>query len=73
MKSLPDKFCDSEIKPLMCKQVQSACDVFPKIVDKVITYYDLSSRQFDDMYEKSKSNPIFRFRVQSELNRIEKL
>lgn len=65
--------CDPDVRPVMCKQVQAACSVFPTIVNKVVDYYDLPTTKFEELYEKHSSNAIFRFRVHREIEKIEKL
>lgn len=65
--------CDPEIMPIMCKQVQAACQVFPSIITKVIDYYNLPIETFDELYEKHDNNVIYRFRVISEIKKLEKM
>ena len=70
---LPERMCDPDVRPVMCKQVQVACQVFPTIITKVVEYYDLSPEKFDELYSRHTNNPVYRFRVHREIEKIEKL
>ena len=70
---LPERMCDPDVRPVMCKQVQTACQVFPSIVTKVVEHYDIPAVKFEELFERHNSNPIYRFRVLREIEKIEKL
>ena len=70
---LPERMCDPDVRPVMCKQVQVACQVFPTIITKVVEYYELQPGTFEKLFEKHNTDPIYRFRVHRELEKFEKL
>ena len=64
--------CDPDIKPLMCKQVQAACDSFPCVANRIVDFYGLKKSEFDSLYDKSNKDMFFRMKVRSEINRIDR-
>lgn len=65
--------CDPDILPVMCKQVQAACQSFPNVVTKVVEYYGLEPATFEKLFDKHNKDPIYRFKVHREIDKIEKL
>jgi hypothetical protein len=72
IRNLPIRMCDPDIKPVMCKQVQAACETFPAIVSRVVDFYGLTTDEFTTLYDKSNSDTFFRMKVRREINKIEK-
>ena len=53
VKALPDRMCDPDMRPVMCRQVQGACQTFPTVASKVIEYHGLPEERFDALYAKT--------------------
>ena len=72
VRSLPPNMCDPTVRPLMCRQVQMACQAFPAAAGRVAEQHGFSADRFDLLFERTRRNPWFRFRVQNELGNIER-
>lgn len=72
VKFLPPRMCDPELRPLMCRQVQNACQMYPTVASRVTEYHGLAASRFDELYAQTDRNPLFRFQVTRELKRLER-
>jgi hypothetical protein len=72
VKFLPPRMCDPELRPLMCRQVQNACQMYPTVASRVTEYHGLANARFDELYAQTNRNPLFRFQVNRELKRLER-
>ena len=58
VKALPERMCDPDMRPVMCRQVQGACQTFPTVASKVIEYHGLPADRFDELYARTnRSGP----------------
>ena len=53
VKALPERMCDPDMRPVMCRQVQGACQSFPTVASKVIEYHGLPAERFDELYART--------------------
>jgi len=58
------------ILPLLNPKVRAVCEAFPLQAEVIVKQYGLNSDEFNEMLEKTKSNPLFRWRVQQEVNSL---
>lgn len=62
---------DPAILPLLNPKVRAVCEAFPLQAEVIVKQYGLNSDEFNEMLEKTKSNPLFRWRVQQEVNSLD--
>lgn len=64
--SLPSNInlCDPNVLPLLSPQVKSVIEAFPLQAEVIVKKYGLNSDEFNQMLEKTRGNPVFRWRVQ---------
>ena len=72
VRALPPNMCDPAVRPLMCRQVQGACQAFPVAAGRVAEQHGLSHSRFEQLFARTQRNPWYRFRVQNELGNIER-
>lgn len=72
MKTLPPRMCDPELRPIMCRQVQHACQNYPIVAGRIVEQMGLPNDRFDVLNDQAKINPFFRFQVQREIARLER-
>lgn len=70
MRELPQKIGDPELQPAMSPVIQKTVEMFPKAVSGIIQENGLYVEEFNNLYKKMKGNPLFRWSVQSELDRL---
>lgn len=62
--------CEPSYLPAMNKQVQLACEKFPKMAYDVCKELDVDYEYFCATSDKMKTDPILRFRVRRVLDKI---
>ena len=70
--NLPVRMCDPDMLPAMCSEVRGACETFPAVVSAVAGDCGLSLGDFNALNVRLKKDPLFRFRVQQEISRIDR-
>lgn len=67
---LPDNFniCDPNIMPLLSPKVRAVCEAFPLQAEDIVRKYGLNSDEFNEMLEKTKKDPLFRWKVKKEMD-----
>lgn len=72
IRELPARMSDPDLQPALSPVIVKANNDFPKIVTQIITAYGMSIEDFNNFHEKLDKNVIFRYKVQSEIKKIEK-
>ena len=72
IKTLPSRMCDSELRPIMCRQVQNACQTYPIVAGRIVEQMGLPNDRFDELNDRTNTNPFYRFQVQRELSRLDR-
>ena len=70
--NLPVRMCDPDMLPAMCQEVRGACAMFPAVVSTVTSDCGVSLGEFNQLNLRLKKDPLFRFRVHQEIQRIDK-
>ena len=70
--SLPVRMCDPDLMPAMCSEVRCACEAFPNTISTVVGDCGVSLSDFHSLNRRWKRNPLFRYRVQREIDKIDK-
>ena len=70
VRELPQKIGDPELQPAMSPVIQKTVEMFPKVVTGIIQDNGLYVEEFNNLYKQMNLNPIFRWSVQCELNRL---
>lgn len=70
MRELPPKIGDPDIQPAMSPVIQKSVEMFPKVVTGIVQDNGLYVEEFNNLYKKMNGNPIFRWSVQCELDRL---
>jgi hypothetical protein len=70
--SLPVRMCDPDMLPAMCSDVRGACAAFPSVVNQVTSDCGVPLKDFYSLNNRWKRNPVFRFRVQREIESIDR-
>lgn len=70
--SLPVRMCDPDLLPAMCNDVRCACEAFPSVVSTVVGDCGVTLSDFYALNSRWKQNPVFRFRVQREIEKIDR-
>lgn len=62
---IPDglNMCDPSVLPILNPKVRAVCEAFPRQAEEVVKKYGLNSDEFNEMYEETQNNPVFRWRV----------
>lgn len=47
-----------------------AQELLPEIVKRIVHYHGFQYDEFDDLYEKTKHDAIFRYRINREINKM---
>ena len=58
------------VSSFIFKQVKIAHELLPEIVKRVIYHNGFQYYEFDELYEKSKRDAVFRFRINREIRRM---
>ena len=69
---LPPRMADPQYLPAMCAPIQRACRDFPTIAARHIGKCGLHIEEFNALQRKVRKNPIYRFMVQSEVEKLQK-
>ena len=64
--------CDTSVVAAMSKQIQNACQEFPKAAAQIALQYGLESQDFNDLEEKMRKDSLFRYRVKREVVKVSK-
>jgi hypothetical protein len=70
---LPPRFDDPEYMPAMNPVIQKASTNFPKVARSILERHELSVEQFNNLQRKMERNPIFRYQLNQEIDRQEKM
>lgn len=63
------KISDPSVMPLLSPKVRAVVEAFPLQAEEIVKKYGLHSDEFNQMLEETKSNPMFRRKVQKYLKR----
>ena len=55
--------CDPQVLPILSPKVRAVCEAFPLQAEEIVKKYGLNSDEFNEMYEETQNNPVFRWRV----------
>eukprot|EP00521_Asterionellopsis_glacialis_P018142 CAMPEP_0195296456 /NCGR_PEP_ID=MMETSP0707-20130614/19523_1 /TAXON_ID=33640 /ORGANISM="Asterionellopsis glacialis, Strain CCMP134" /LENGTH=259 /DNA_ID=CAMNT_0040357983 /DNA_START=45 /DNA_END=824 /DNA_ORIENTATION=+ len=55
---------DPAVMPFLSAKVRAVLEAFPLQAEEIVKQYGLNSDEFNEMLEETKSNPIFRYKVQ---------
>lgn len=58
---------DPNVVPFLSPKVRAVCEAFPFQAEEIVRKYGLNSDEFNDMLEKTKKDPVFRWRVKHEI------
>jgi protoheme ferro-lyase len=72
LRELPPRMADPEYLPAMNPAVQQAATVFPSIAAAILNRHGLPVETFNSLQDKMKKNPLFRWSLKKELDRLEK-
>lgn len=61
---------DPTVMPFLSPKVRAVAEAFPLQAEEIVKKHGLQSDEFNNMLEQTKSNPMFRWRVENEIKKV---
>ena len=58
---------DPSLMPFLSSRVRAVVEAFPLQAEEIVKKYGLETQEFNKMLSESRSNPLFRWRVEKEI------
>lgn len=63
------KISDPSVTPFLSPKVRAVVEAFPLQAEEIVKKHGLNSKEFNQMMQDTRTNPIFRYTVQSKMKK----